>query len=44
MRQCPKCRSADLEPEVRGHDNRSVQAVVYLVCRVCGYEDGPYAL
>jgi ssDNA-binding Zn-finger/Zn-ribbon topoisomerase 1 len=45
MKPCPKCGGA-LKLVVRGHDNRSVEAKVYVVCstKECDYEAGPFNL
>lgn len=42
--RCPECLQSDLEFEVRKQDARAVEALVWLVCKQCGYESGPYRL
>jgi predicted nucleic-acid-binding Zn-ribbon protein len=44
VRACPKCGEEAYEAEVRDYDNRSVEAVIYLVCRKCRHENGPFKL
>lgn len=40
MRPCPQCKG-ELDLEIRGHDNRSVETKVWVVCRQRHYAPDP---